>query len=50
MDRKFQNVLNQDRVGGKDRDENGKSLRYLGCEGRFALWGRISDRTKRTKK
>ena len=46
----FENVLNQNRATGKDIEENEKSLRHLGCEGRFILGGRISHSTKRIKK
>ena len=45
----FEDMLNRDRVARKDIEEN-KSLRYLGCEVRFVLWGRISDSPKRIKK
>jgi len=42
-------MLNQDRVAGKDIEQNEKVWHH-GCEGRSTLWGRISDSTKRIKR
>jgi hypothetical protein len=47
----FENLLDRDRVAGKDIEENKKVCDgKIGCEGRFVLRGRINDSTKRTKK
>ena len=45
----FENMVNRDRVIGKDIDEN-ENLWHLGSEERYMLRRRISDNTKRIKK
>ena len=44
----FENMLNQDRVAGKDIEENEKV--YNSLDVRQDLFGRISDNTKRIRK